>query len=661
VITTRTQVADIADHERTSALRRDLEQLSKDAGAKLLQALGVKGHDAELQSASDEFSGHCLALTLLGSYLNDAFNGDIRFRKEVSERLAHDVRQGVHARKVMQSYQTWFGEGPELSVLRMLGLFDRPADEKSIGALLKSPPIPGLTDSLTRLSHVEWRTTVARLRRARLLAAEDPSDLGQLDTHPLVREYFGEQLRIQRAEAWKESNRRLYNHYRTLAPELPETFREMEPLFLAVVCGCNAGLYRESLHDVYIRRIQRGGTYFAAKVLAARGALLSVLGQFFENGRWESPVVKGNEENSLSEGDELFILMQTALNLSATRGLSTSEARLCYGRAESLCHTLNRPDLLYVSLIGQWRHLYSTERGSARLQLAQRIHSLARKQNDVVQLIGALSALAMTNCALGDFEACYQYAIRGVELWRSGGAQSTIEEIDVPGIACLCCVATVQLHNGDITSSQATIEEAISLERELNDMHGLAETLDIAASLACDEYNLAKVELYSSELIELSTCHRFALWMAAGVIYRGWKLCAAGRSAEGLLSIEQGIRGLRAAGELDLLTSTTLKAEALYLADRSYEALEAIKEAELIAKRFESRGFDAKILRLRGVCLTALGAEETQIVPSFCESIRVAKEQKSALWAKRAEATYTEYCRQKASRPGERGFRLPLW
>jgi hypothetical protein len=62
VITTRTAVADIADHERTSALRRDLEQLSSDAGAKLLRALGVKGDEAELRSASDEFSGHCLAL-----------------------------------------------------------------------------------------------------------------------------------------------------------------------------------------------------------------------------------------------------------------------------------------------------------------------------------------------------------------------------------------------------------------------------------------------------------------------------------------------------------------------------------------------------------------------------------------------------------------------
>jgi hypothetical protein len=76
-------IADIADHEHTSAPRRDLEQLSSDAGAKLLRGLGVKGDEAKLRSASDEFSGHCLALTLLGSYLTDAYNGDVHCRKEV--------------------------------------------------------------------------------------------------------------------------------------------------------------------------------------------------------------------------------------------------------------------------------------------------------------------------------------------------------------------------------------------------------------------------------------------------------------------------------------------------------------------------------------------------------------------------------------------------
>src|SRR6202040_1361592 len=139
----------------------------------------------------------------------------IRSRKEVSKRLAHDVRQGVHARKEMESYESWFGEGPELSVLRILGLFDRPADEKALAALLKSPAIPGLTEPLTDLSSSEWRTILAKLRRARLLAGEDPHNPGCLDTHPLVREYFGEQLQIERSEAWTECNRRLYDYYRT--------------------------------------------------------------------------------------------------------------------------------------------------------------------------------------------------------------------------------------------------------------------------------------------------------------------------------------------------------------------------------------------------------------------------------------------------------------
>src|SRR6202040_3049012 len=261
VITTRAAVADIADHEGTSARRRDLEHLSSDAGAKLLRAQGIKGLEAELRRASDEFSGHCFALTLLGSYLTDAYNGDIRRRSEVSARLAHDVRQGAHARKVMESYQTWLGKGPELAVLCMLGLFDRAVDEKALGALLKSPAIPGLTESLTDLRPTEWQMILARLRRARLLAGEDPNNSGHLDTHPLVREYFGEQLRSQQTDAWKECNRRLYHYYQTLAPQLPTSFGEMEPLFLAVICGCNAGLFRDALHEVYIPRIQRGNAY----------------------------------------------------------------------------------------------------------------------------------------------------------------------------------------------------------------------------------------------------------------------------------------------------------------------------------------------------------------------------------------------------------------
>jgi hypothetical protein len=393
VITTRMAVADLADHEGTSAPRRDLEHLTSDAGAKLLRALGVKGDEEKLRSASDEFSGHSLALTLLGSYLADAYNGDIRYRQEVSNRLAQDVRQGVHARKVMESYQAWFGEGPELSVLRILGIFDRPADEKALRALLYPPAIPGLTESLADLSPAEWRTVLSRLRRARFLAGEDLHNPGCLDTHPLVREHFGEQLRSQRIEAWKEGNRRLYIHYRTLAPPLPDSFREMEPLFLAVICGCRAGLYREALHTVYIPRIQRGDASFAANVLGARGALLSALVHFFEEGRWGSSVQTDVEGQNLIAEDQLFVLLQAALYLTATRGFFAPEGRICYQRAEFFCHSLNRPLLLYSTLVGQWRHSMVTDTMGATMQIAKRLYSLAQEQNNPALMIGATALL----------------------------------------------------------------------------------------------------------------------------------------------------------------------------------------------------------------------------------------------------------------------------
>jgi serine/threonine protein kinase/predicted ATPase len=661
VITTRLAVADLAQREGSSALRRDLEHLSSVAGEQLLRALEVKGQESELRSASEEFGGHCLALTLLGSYLSDAYHGDIRRREKVASRLAHDVRQGTHARKVMNSYQSWFGEGPELSALLLLGLFDRPADKEAIGTLLKSPAICGLTESLTGLSPSVWRTIVARLRRARLLAPEDPHQPGQLDTHPLVREYFGEQLRNRFSEAWRECNRRLYDHYRVLAPQLPDSFREMEPLFLAVICGCNAGLFREALHEVYIARIQRGNAYFAANVLGARGPLLSVLVHFFEHGRWGSPVETAVGGESLTAEDQLFVFMQAAQYLTATRGMGAPEVRICYERAESLCHSLGRPLLLYVALIGQWRYTLMTDKMSAAMQIAERVYSLTQAQNDAALMIGAYRALAVTLYFLGDFESAREYAMRGLQIWRSGDVQSYGEDLHSPVVSSLCFQAMSEWHLGEIASCHAIMDEAISLAKELNDTNAIALALGFASYLAHYERNPAEVERLASNSIELSTRQNFAFFLAGGDLLRGWTRSASGDTGESLALIEHGISDTRATGTVLVVPYyLALKAEVLYLAQSTSEALRAINEAEALAESFEVRWWRAELHRLRAVFLTALGADETQIVASFCEAIRIAKEQKSISLATRAEATYAEYRCQKAKAAGGHRFRLPL-
>jgi hypothetical protein len=130
--------------------------------------------------------------------------------------------------------------------------------------------------------------------------------------------------------------------------------------------------------------------------------------------------------------------------------------------------------------------------------------------------------------------------------------QSPVEEIIPPAIACLCSLTLCEWHLGEIASSRAAIAEAISLAKELNNMHAV------------------------------------------------------------------------------------------------------------VVERSEERCWWAELHRLRGVFLAATGADESQIEASFQAAIRIAKEQKSVSLEKRAEGTYAEYRRQKASGSGGRGLRLPL-
>ena len=217
-------------------------------------------------------------------------------------------------------------------------------------------------------------------------------------------------------------------------------------------------------------------------------------------------------------------------------------------------------------------------------------------------------------------------------------------------------------HFGEIASCHALMDEAISIAKELKDTNALVLALIFAAGLAYLESDPVEVDRCASEVIELSTRHNFVYWQALGAIYRGWARSASGNTAEGIPRIEQGIRDLRATGStvLDMPFFLARKAEALHLADRTSEALKAINEAIAIAEKFEHGYCSAELHRLRGVFFVALGAEELRIEASFGEAIRIAKEQKSVSLKKRAEATYAEYRRQKASASEGRGFRLPL-
>ena len=109
--------------------------------------------------------------------------------------------------------------------------------------------------------------------------------------------------------------------------------------------------------------------------------------------------------------------------------------------------------------------------------------------------------------------------MRGIQVWRSGAVQSSVEEATPTGVGCLCDKAKSEWHLGEITSCQATFAEAISLAKELNNMHGIAEALYFAAVNEHFQRNPAEVERLASELVD-------------------WARSASGDPAEGIAWIE---------------------------------------------------------------------------------------------------------------------------
>jgi len=304
VLTTRLAVDDLKDLAGTSVEIIDLENLAPEDGANYLAHLGVKGTPEELRQAAQELDGHALALTLLGTYLTIGQEGDVR-RRDLVPRLT-----SAHARRMMEAYERWFEGQPELDILRLMGLFDRPAEHGALGRLRRWPPIRDLTERVEGLGDCEWDAALDNLRQARLLNPADPHQPGTLDCHPLVREHFGEKLKAAAPAAWRKAHRRLYRYYRSAAKYLPDTIEEMAPLLAAVAHGCQAGRHQEVIEDLYWRRIQREDEHFITSKLGAHGADLAALACFFDP-PWEKPVA------GLSESDKSFVLNDAAVDLRA--------------------------------------------------------------------------------------------------------------------------------------------------------------------------------------------------------------------------------------------------------------------------------------------------------------------------------------------------------
>ncbi len=306
VVTTRERLVDLAEVNEPAVLHRDLDQVSRLAGRALLRVARVRGDDKELEAAVEDVGSHALAVSLLGNLLSDSNVAPHVSGAKTLSNLAHPVEQGGHPRRVLDAWAQRLGDGAELELLYIVGLFDRPADLRAVQAVIDGEPLPGLNRQLRK---AKLDAVLGRLRGVKLLAKQSTHD-DTLDTHPIVREHFGARLKALHPKSWQEGHRRLYQHFKDTAEYRPDDLPGMQPLFAAVVHGCAAGMYQEACVEVYRGRITRGSEFYLTKMLGAFAADLSCLSHFFAE-RWQRP------QSELSSAAQSWVIGQAGYRLRA--------------------------------------------------------------------------------------------------------------------------------------------------------------------------------------------------------------------------------------------------------------------------------------------------------------------------------------------------------
>lgn len=267
--------------ESSAVQQKQLDQISDEAGRALLRVNGIKGTDAQLEQLTRDFGNHALAINLLVSYLGDAPGRHATAAAHIPD-LDIPEEDGKHPRRVMAAIAERLGPSAELDLLHIMGLFDRPIQVEEINYLRSKTLDCDLLDRIVNSSDNQWQRVLDNLRSKNLIAPPSHHDLDALDTHPLVRKHFGDELRTQDESTWRQAHERLYEYYKSVPEkELPDTIEEMAPLYRAVAHGCAAGKHREALADVYQDRIQRGDQGYNRHKLAAIGSELACLAVFF--------------------------------------------------------------------------------------------------------------------------------------------------------------------------------------------------------------------------------------------------------------------------------------------------------------------------------------------------------------------------------------------
>jgi class 3 adenylate cyclase/predicted ATPase len=343
--------------------------------------------------------------------------------------------------------------------------------------------------------------------------------------------------------------------------------------------------------------------------------------------------------------------LQTTLGpvLMAVRGFGASEVGKVYDRARELCQQVGETPQLFPVLHGLWRFYQIRAELQTTRELAEQLFSLAQRAQDPALLIEANRMMGQSMYWLGEQVPARAHLEQGVALYdpQQHRSHAFIYGQD-PGVLCRCFAAWPIWVLGYPDHALRNIHEALTLAQELTHPFSLAFALNMAAVVHQFRRELQLVRKRAEELITLTTEHGFALWLAFGMILRGWALTAQGAGAEGIAQLCQGLAAHRATGaEVEKPYFLALLAEAYGKIGQPEKGLSVLVEALAIVDNNGGRYWEAELYRHKGdLLLMQQGQKLGEAEECFHKALDIARRQQAKSFELRAAMSLSRLWQQ---------------
>jgi class 3 adenylate cyclase/tetratricopeptide (TPR) repeat protein len=253
-------------------------------------------------------------------------------------------------------------------------------------------------------------------------------------------------------------------------------------------------------------------------------------------------LLKTLPETSAHTQQSLTLHIALGAALFVTKGAAAPEVEQAYTQARALCQQVGETPELVSVLFGLWGFYIMRPQLHTARELGETVLRLAQHAHDPALYVAAHHALRMTWLWLGMLPAARLHLEEAIAHYTPDQRRALVFRTGRDlGIACRQYAAWPLWLLGYPEQALARLHNALALADELSHPYSLAQARCVAAQVSQFSRDVPGVYEQAEAAVALSIEQGFPLWVAVGIILRGWALARQGQGEAGLAQVRQGI------------------------------------------------------------------------------------------------------------------------